>query len=69
VKTPVGASNSVLNGVQIPMRRGNFDWENVSCTANAWLKEQNQQFPYNEIGKRWTMSISVAGDCVENYKI
>jgi len=38
------------------------------CTANGWLKNQQQQFFYNGIRameKRWTKCISVAGVYVE----
>jgi len=45
----------------------NFDEENVTYTANDWLKEQDQLF-YNGIGaleKRRTKCISVAGDHFE----
>jgi len=37
-------------------------------TANGWLEDQEQQFFYNGIRaleKRWTKSVSVAGDHVE----
>jgi len=30
-------------GSRYPMWKGNFDGENVICTANGWLKEQDQQ--------------------------
>jgi len=38
------------------------------CTANGWLKDQEQQFFYNGIRaleKCWTMCILVAGEYVE----
>ena len=44
------------------------DDEDVICTANGWLEEQDKQFFYNGIRaleKRWTKCISVAGDYVE----
>jgi len=50
------------------VRWGNFDGENVICTANDWLKEKEQQFFYNGIRaleKRRTKCISVARNCVE----
>jgi len=31
------------------MRLGNFDVENVICTPNGWLNEQDQQFFNNGI--------------------
>jgi len=42
--------------------------EDVICTVNGWLEEQEQQFFYNGIRaleKRWTKSITVAGDYVK----
>ena len=42
--------------------------ENVICTANGWLEEQEQQFFYNgmrTLEKPWTKCISVAGEYVE----
>jgi len=44
------------------------DDENVICTANGWLEDQEQQFFYNGIRtleKLWTKCISVAGEYVE----
>jgi len=41
-----------------------FDDEDVICTANGWLEDQEQQFFYNGIrasGKCWAKCISVAG--------
>jgi len=35
--------------VQIPHVKGNSERGNVICMANAWLKEQDQQFFYNGI--------------------
>jgi len=50
------------------MKRHKFpDDEDVICTANDWLEDQEQQFFYNGIRalkKRWTKCISVAGDYV-----
>ena len=48
------------------------DDEDVICTANVWLEDQEQQFFYNGIRaveKRWTKCISVAADYVESDKI
>jgi len=50
------------------MQTGRFDAESIICTANGWLKEQDQQFFYSGIRafeKRWTKCISVAGNYVE----
>jgi len=44
------------------------DDENVICTTNSWLEDQEQQFFYNGIRtleKCWTKCISVAGKYVE----
>ena len=44
------------------------DDENVICTANGGLEDQEQQFFYNGIRtleKPWTKCISVAGEYVE----
>jgi len=44
------------------------DDENVICTTNGWLKDQEQQFFHNGIRaleKPWTKCISVAGEYVE----
>jgi len=44
------------------------DDENVICTANGWLEDQEQQFFDNGIRtleKPWTKCISVAGEYVE----
>ena len=48
------------------------DDENVICTANGWLEDQEQQFFYNgmrTLEKPWTKCISVAGEYVESDKI
>jgi len=45
-----------------------FDDENVICTANGCLEDQEQQFFYNgmrTLEKPWTKFISVAGEYVE----
>jgi len=45
-----------------------FDDEVVICTANGWLKDQEQLIFYNgnkTLEKRWTKCISVAGEYVE----
>jgi len=51
------------------MRRGNLREKTLSgCTANGWLKEQDEQFFHNGIGaleKRQCRCISVAGHYVE----
>jgi len=42
------------------------DDENVICTANVWLEDQEQQFFYNgnrTLEKPWTKCILVAGEC------
>ena len=39
---------NVLNGVQIPHTNGQCEGENVICTENGWLKEQDQQFSTTE---------------------
>jgi len=65
VWTRVGPRNHVLGGSRFPIWRGNFDGENVICTANGWLKEQDRQFFYSGIRaleKRQTKYISVAGN-------
>jgi len=44
------------------------DYENVICTANGWLEDQEHHFFYNGIRtfeKPWTKRISVAGEYVE----
>ena len=44
------------------------DDENVICTANGWLEDQEQQFFYNgmrTLEKPCTKCISVAGEYVE----
>jgi len=44
------------------------DDEDVICTANGWLKNQDQKFFYKGIRaleKRWTKCISVERDCIE----
>ena len=44
------------------------DDENVICTANGWLEDQEQQFFYNGMRtseKPWTKCILVAGEYVE----
>jgi len=44
------------------------DDEDVICTTNGWLEDQEQQFFYNGIRvseKRWTKCNSVAGECVK----
>ena len=44
------------------------DDENVTCTVNSWLEDQEQQFFYNRmrtLEKPWTKCISVAGKYVE----
>jgi len=44
------------------------DDEDVICTANDWLEDEDQKFFYNGIRaleKRRTKCISVEGDCVE----
>jgi len=41
----------IVWGLQLPVRRGNFEAENIICTANGWLKQQDQQFFHNEIQK------------------
>jgi len=41
------------------------DDENVICTANGWLEDQEQQFFYSRmrtLEKPWTKCISVAGE-------
>jgi len=51
-----------------PRARGNFDGENVICTASGWLKEQDQQFfckGIRALEKCQTKCISVAGNDVE----
>jgi len=43
------------------------DDENVICTANSWLEDQEQQLFYSGIRtleKPWTKCISVAGEYV-----
>jgi len=48
-----------------------FDDENVTCTANGWLEDQEQQFFYNGMRtseKPWTKRISVAGKYVEKWQ-
>jgi len=45
-----------------------FDDENVICTANGWLEDQEQQFFYNgmrTLEKPWTKCIAVTGKYVE----
>jgi len=47
------------------------DDEDVICTANGWLKDQEQQFFCNGIRameKRWTKCISVARDMLKSDK-
>jgi len=47
------------------------DDEDVICTTNGWLEDQEQQFFYTGIRaleKRWTKCISVGGEYVENDK-
>jgi len=52
------------------MHRGSFDRENVICTANGWLKEQDQQFFYSGI-ELWrnaglsALQLQLAGNYVE----
>jgi len=44
------------------------DDENVICTANGWLEDQEQQIFYNVmiiLEKRWTRCISVSGEYVK----
>jgi len=44
------------------------DDEDVICTPNGWLEEEDQKFFYSGIQaleKRWTKCISVEGDSVE----
>jgi len=44
------------------------DDENVICTSNGWLEDQEQQFFYSGIStleKPWIKCISVAGECDE----
>jgi len=45
--------------------------EEVICTANGWLEDQDQQFLYNGIRvckKRWTKCISVPRDYVKKWQ-
>ena len=47
------------------------DDENVICTANGWLEDQEQQFFYNgmrTLEKPWTKCISIAGEYVEKWQ-
>jgi len=51
------------------MKRWKFTDENdVICTTNGWLEDQDQEFIYNGIQALkncWTKCISVEGNCVE----
>jgi len=57
-------------GSRSHMHRGSFDSENVICTANGWLKEQDQQFFYSGI-ELWrtaglsALQLQLAGNYVE----
>jgi len=46
------------------------DDENVICTANGWLEDQEQQFFSTaewELWRPWTKCIAVAGEYVEKW--
>jgi len=62
----------IRRGSRSPMRWGQFWLGNVViCTADGWLKEQNQQFFYNGIRaleKLQTKCILVAGNYVEAWQ-
>jgi len=50
------------------MKGRKFADDDVICTANGWLEDQDQKFFYNGIRaleKRWTKCISVEGDYVK----
>jgi len=47
------------------------DDENVICTTNGWLEDQEQQFFYNgmiTLEKPWTKCILVAEEYVEKWQ-
>ena len=64
----VGPGNRVLDGGTDPGRKGAVLRESVICTANGWLKQQDQQFLCNGIRaleKCQTTCILVAVNYVE----
>jgi len=68
-----GPRNHVLHIVSVSPREGAILREDVICTANGWLKEQDQPFFYNgfrAFEKRRTKCrpISAAGNYVEKWQ-
>jgi len=56
VWTRVGLRKHVLDGGPDPHEKGQFGIGNIICTANGWLKEQDQQCSSTTESKLWRNS-------------